>query len=449
MTTPNKLQQEIKKKTLARLGPLFERYRLDHDDLESVMKWKSIVLILGNFSSGKSTLINELFESNIQRTGQSPTDDSFTVLTAPAKGEPAREIPGSSLVNDERLPFTAFKEYGDQFTSHFLMKEVESDLLENLAIIDSPGMLDAITEKDRGYDYARVVGDLAHLADLVVLMFDPHKAGTIREAYETIRNTLPESLGEDRILFVMSRLDECDNPADLVRSYGTLCWNLSQMTGRKDIPRIFLTYSPNVSQVPENMSIWNNERNELKERILSAQKMRVSHILQHVDRQARELRMIAEAMTSIGVHGRTLLGKTLRGASALALFLFLFLDIISRKFLSIPDTTLLTSLANGSAGLPNLLVPLAGAGAAYVLAFLLYSRYLLPRLIRKSAASPDDLVDLGTRHRLQLWKKIRTHTQTLVADAGLGDVIFSHRKHIMRIERFLDRDLQEYYSRNQ
>ena len=88
-----------------------------------------------------------------------------------------------------------------------------------------------------------MVGDLAEIADLILILFDPHKAGTIREAYTSIRDTLPKSTFEDRIMFVLNRIDECVSLKDLLRVYGTLCWNLSQITGRKDIPAIYLTYS--------------------------------------------------------------------------------------------------------------------------------------------------------------------------------------------------------------
>ena len=42
-------------------------------------------------------------------------------------------------------------------------------------------MLDSITERDRGYNYQEVIGDLAQMADLVLVLFDPHKAGTVRD----------------------------------------------------------------------------------------------------------------------------------------------------------------------------------------------------------------------------------------------------------------------------
>ncbi|MBT6339816.1 MAG: dynamin family protein, partial [Desulfobacula sp.] len=202
------LQAELQSKVKKTLSPLFLKYHLNFSNLDAILKWRPIVLVIGNYSSGKSTLINELLGQDIQRTGQAPTDDSFTIITAGVAGEEAREIPGSTLVNDDTLPFGGFKKFGERFMSHFLMKKMENPVLENMAIIDSPGMLDSVTEKDRGYDYMAVLGEMANLADLIVLMFDPHKAGTIKETYTAIRSTLPEKSGEDRIIFVMSRVDE-------------------------------------------------------------------------------------------------------------------------------------------------------------------------------------------------------------------------------------------------
>ena len=38
------------------------------------------VLFLGNHSSGKSSFINHLLETDVQKTGLAPTDDGFTIL---------------------------------------------------------------------------------------------------------------------------------------------------------------------------------------------------------------------------------------------------------------------------------------------------------------------------------------------------------------------------------
>lgn len=445
MTDTRKMQDDIQKKALARLAPLFSRYGLDPESLEAAMKWKSIVLVLGNFSSGKSTLINELFTTDVQRTGQSPTDDSFTIITAPAEGAAPKDAPGSTLLNDDRLPFTSLKKYGDQFTAHLTMKEVDSPHLQNMAIIDTPGMLDAITEKDRGYDYSGVIGDLAKLADLVVLMFDPHKAGTIREVYETIRTTLPGSLSEDRVIFVMSRIDECDNPADLIRSYGTLCWNLSQMTGRKDIPRIFLTFSPPLAANQEMISAWNNERDELKERILTASSLRISHILQHIDKQAHELKMVAEALTTFSSEGQKLMKRTTINALGGGLFFFLFLDIIVRELTGLPDVTFIASLLSGEVSPANLIIPTIGFTGIVSLMFFYFSRIQFPRLRKKSTEMPESLVILDSDYRGQIWLRMKGHIKILLGKAGLKDILPGHRSNLTKIDRFIEKELQDYY----
>jgi len=233
-----------------KLTPIARRYGYGEEPLETSIRWRPLVLVLGNYSSGKSTLINELLGYQVQATGQAPTDDSFTVIAGDGDGGDGEatavveEREGRVLLTDPQYPFTGLRRYGQRFAAHFRLKKVRSPLLAHLAIIDTPGMLDSVAEAGRGYDYQRVVGDLAEMADLVLVLFDPHKAGTVRETYDSLRETLPMHASEDRVVFVMNRIDECGSLPDLLRVYGTLCWNLSQMLGRKDIPPVLLTHSP-------------------------------------------------------------------------------------------------------------------------------------------------------------------------------------------------------------
>ena len=63
------------------LTPVALRYGYSDTPLEANIKWRPLVLVLGNYSSRKSTLINDFLGANIQATGQAPTDDSFTLIT--------------------------------------------------------------------------------------------------------------------------------------------------------------------------------------------------------------------------------------------------------------------------------------------------------------------------------------------------------------------------------
>lgn len=306
------LRRELLYLIQKKLTPVALKYQYTSVPLESRIKWKPMILILGNYSSGKSTLINEFLGCKVQTTGQAPTDDCFTVITCDEDdsigdiidGEVYDERDGNVLINDEQYPFEILRKHGEKFAAHFRLKKVRNRLLRNLVLVDTPGMLDSMSEKERGYDYQGVIGDLAMVSDLVLVLFDPHKAGTIRESHFSIRKTLPERTFEDRVVFVLNRVDECSNLEDLLRVYGTLCWNLSSMTGRKDMPRILLTYSPSVSQVPWNdmtlrldggssgreyLNLLENQRQELTRLMLDAPRYRLDHLASFLEFHSRRI----------------------------------------------------------------------------------------------------------------------------------------------------------------
>ncbi len=440
------MQKELQKKVKSQLQPLFSRYHIDFQGLESVLKWKPIVLIIGNYSSGKSTLINEMIGQNLQRTGQSPTDDSFTVITWD-DGEGETEVPGANLVNDESLPFTSFKAYGKRFISHFCMKRVKADFLKDMVIIDSPGMLDSVAEKDRGYNYMTVLGEFAKLADLIVLMFDPHKAGTIKETYSAIRTTLPESSGEDRIIFVMNRIDECDHLSDLVRSYGTLCWNISQMTGRKDIPYIYLTYAPQLARSTEALSSWEGEREALKEKILQAPSFRLYHILEDVDRQVNELALVSEAMASFAAKVRRKFYANGRVTLLIAVLAFFLLGPICKVLFDTPKEVLISAILDGSVAPVHFLFPLAGALVVMLLSLFWFTRFTFPGLKKKWMEERVGLVSLDTEYKKNLWQSVEANVRDLVSAAKITEMGSTHSRNLRRIRRFLDHDLKNYYKK--
>ena len=425
-----KIQAEIEHRVKKKLEPLFKRYKSDFDSLEAIIRWKPIVLIIGNYSSGKSTFINEMLGSKIQKTGQSPTDDSFTIITSDKTG--SGSIPGYTVVRDEALPFTKFKDFGKDFISHFNLKKVDISLLEDVTIIDSPGMLDAVTEKDRGYNYLQVLDEFAKLADLVVFMFDSHKTGTIKETYTLIHDVLSKSLNEDRMIFVMNRIDECDNLSDLVRSYGTLCWHLSQMKGRKDIPHIFLTYSSELNRQKLNVEEWQGEREELKKKVLSVPLFRINHILESIDRQVDELKMIADIMTRVEDQSRYVFYKTFFfGVVAAAIvFSLLYLGVI--HFSQLPQKYILSIASFGALGI-------------LCMAQIKFTRFLKQR---KNTQIPAEIIPLDNDYNRQLWEKVKERVQNELHSLRLRDIwFFLHRRNLNKIISFFDKDLKEFYKR--
>ncbi|MCG8552962.1 MAG: dynamin family protein [Desulfobacterales bacterium] len=358
----NALREDIVDTITRHLTPVAQRYGYSDMPLETNVKWRPMVLVIGNYSSGKSSLINEFLGAKIQDTGQAPTDDSFTVLTYDDSVPETQGIQmveqrdGKTLLNDPEYPFATLKKHGQRFAAHFQLKKINSPFLKNLAIIDTPGMLDSISERDRGYDYQEVLGDLAQKAGLVLVLFDAHKAGTVREAYKSIRDTLTAHTFEDRIIFVLNRIDECTTFNDLLRVYGTLCWNLSQITGRKDIPMIRMTYSANAAAVnnsaaPEFLPLLENQREDLRQTILQTPLRRLDHLATYLEIHGERLAHYIEAIQAFGLEfqkfriQKMLIGLlvSLLGGGLIAFALMMLVGMA--------DPTVLSSVGGISAGL--------------------------------------------------------------------------------------------------
>ncbi len=397
------------------LTPAALRHGYSEVPLETAIKWQPLVLVLGNYSSGKSTLINELLGARIQATGQAPTDDSFTVIAGDEESAtegPVRvleERDGAHLLGDPAFPFSVLKRHGQRFAAHFRLKRVNAPFLRHLALVDTPGMLDSVTERDRGYSYQEVLGDLAELADLVLVLFDPHKAGTVREAYTSLRETLPARTFDDRVLLVLNRVDECASLPDLLRVYGTLCWNLSQMTGRKDIPPIWLTWAQ-PTEPPGGaqgfLSYLDNQRDALREAILTAPRRRLDHLARFVENHAERLSHHLEALVRYGRQARR--GRMKRWLIGMLPALAAAGGTVYGVLHYLPATE------------PVLLALAGGLGAAAVLAiwgWLVMGR-LEARFHRRQQARLDDLTELSSQARRDSWQAIRPLLQEQLQRCG-------------------------------
>lgn len=407
------LKNEIIEMVAGKLTPAAKLYGYCETPLESAIKWKPQVLVIGNYSSGKSTLINEFLGATIQKTGQAPTDDSFTILTyddSVSEESGIRvtdERDGKFLMNDPEYPFEPLKRHGQRFAAHFCLKKVNSPFLKHLALIDTPGMIDSITERDRGYNYQEVLGDLARTADLILVLFDPHKAGTGREAHESLRDTLPKETFEDRLLFVLNRIDECSSLPDLLRVYGTLCWNLSQMTGRKDIPMIHLTYSQHASNKSqthydsEYLHLLENQREELKQAIQDAPSYQLDNIATFVEVNSERLSHLLGALI--------IYKKRLRNFKAKFILLGMLLSVVSG---------VATSAIIFFAGFPVLEIFVSAGVAAAVGVFFIWvtmaQKSLESKFEKEQLEKLDNLTNLKTQARRDSWSSVKDHVKDYI-----------------------------------
>ena len=72
------------------------------------------VLVIGQYSTGKSSLIKHLLRSDFPgiRVGPEPTTDRFIVVS---HGDGHNVVPGHALVMDAQKPFTQLSKFGSSF----------------------------------------------------------------------------------------------------------------------------------------------------------------------------------------------------------------------------------------------------------------------------------------------------------------------------------------------
>ena len=129
------------------------------------------VLCLGNHSSGKSSFINHLLGEDIQKTGLAPTDDGFTLIT---HGSQRESLDGHTVTSHPSLPWKNLERLGPAFLNRLKLKTIPNQLLTSFALIDSPGMIDAIgAANTREYDFAAGVRFFAEKADLILFFSTP------------------------------------------------------------------------------------------------------------------------------------------------------------------------------------------------------------------------------------------------------------------------------------
>lgn len=251
------------------------------------------VFLLGNHSSGKSSFINYLCQRKIQTAGVAPTDDTFTVIV-PGPSDVDRD--GPSFVGDPDMGFSGLRVFGPPLVHHTKLKVRSNIAVTNFMLVDTPGMIDSpmVRDKygatkhvvmDRGYDFEGVCRWFSERADVILLFFDPDKPGTTGETLSILTNSL---VGLDHKLhIILNKADQFKKIHDFARAYGSLCWNLSKVIQRKDLPRIYTMCLPKSYQVtadhldegtlPKGLADLEETREEVVLEVFNAPKRRVDN----------------------------------------------------------------------------------------------------------------------------------------------------------------------------
>ena len=409
------------------------------------------VLVLGNHSSGKSSFINQLAGRSLQETGVAPTDDGFTLI---APGRRDHETDGPSLVGDPDLGFESLRSFGPVLVGHVKLKvRTDFKLAEPVMLIDSPGMIDSPVDDqrardpklpkafDRGYDFEGVVRWLAEQADLILLLFDPDKPGTTGETLSVLTHSLAGL--DHKLLIVLNKVDLFVQVQDFARSYGSLCWNLSKVIPRKDLPRIFTTslLEGGVEEAEGSGFIGSSKdiersRNELIDEIRRAPERRVHNMITQLYDSTRLLLLHAELMEMVRTEYHTRKWRSHALTAAIALGgNTLSLAVISL----VPEVWAFSATVSVSSILGAVGMHLWGQQELDKTAKSVQTNEGLDALFRKrylrEIVEGDDFVQA-------MWSgRVRTQLQAAIGTLGVAQLPRVSSRDIAKLEKILDSEV--------
>ncbi|CAH0760800.1 unnamed protein product [Diatraea saccharalis] len=210
----------------------FHSPQLEDPDFDA----KPMILLVGQYSTGKTTFIKYLLERDFPgiRIGPEPTTDRFIAVMYDEK---EGVIPGNALVVDPKKQFRPLSKFGNAFLNRFQCSTVSSPVLRGISIVDTPGILSGEKQRvDRGYDFTGVLEWFAERVDRIILLFDAHKldiSDEFRRSIEALRGH------DDKIRIVLNKADMIDHQ-QLMRVYGALMWSLGKVLQTPEVARVYI-----------------------------------------------------------------------------------------------------------------------------------------------------------------------------------------------------------------
>ncbi len=202
----------------------------DQTYTESI-SWWPLISVLGTFSAGKSSFINEFLAKKVQATGNQAVDDKFTVICY-SKSEQTTTLPGVALDADPRFPFYNISkeiekiEPNANINRYLQLKAVHSENIKGKILIDSPGF-DADKQRDATL---RITRHIIDLSDLVLIFFDARhpEPGAMRDTLDHLVEVAKNHADSDKVLYILNQIDTCAKEDNLEEIIGAWQRALSQ-----------------------------------------------------------------------------------------------------------------------------------------------------------------------------------------------------------------------------
>lgn len=304
------VSEGLKKLYKTKLLPLEEHYRfhefhspaLEDADFDN----KPMVLLVGQYSTGKTTFIRYLLEQDFpgMRIGPEPTTDSFIAVM---QGDVEGIIPGNALVVDPKKPFRKLNAFGNAFLNRFVCAQLPNAVLESISVIDTPGILSGEKQRiSRGYDFAAVLEWFAERVDRIILLFDAHKLDISDEFSEVIKALKNH---EDKMRVVLNKADQIETQ-QLMRVYGALMWSLGKIVNTPEVIRVYIgSFWSHPLLIPDNRKLFEAEEQDLFRDIQSLPRNAALRKLNDLIKRARLAKVHAYIISSLKKEMPSVFGK--------------------------------------------------------------------------------------------------------------------------------------------
>jgi len=293
-----------------KLYPLEEYYRfhefhspaLDDPDFTA----KPMILLVGQYSTGKTTFIRYLLEQDFpgMRIGPEPTTDRFMAVM---HDKDEGSIPGNALVVDSNKQFRALTKFGNAFLNRFQCSTIDNEVLNSVTIVDTPGILSGEKQRiDRGYDFTGVLEWFAERVDRIILLFDAHKLD-ISDEFKRCIEAL--SGNEDKIRIVLNKSDMVDHQ-QLMRVYGALMWSLGKVFKTPEVSRVYIgTFWDHQLHNDINRRLFQDEQHDLFADLQSLPRNAALRKLNDLIKRARLAKVHAYIIAELRKQMPSMIGK--------------------------------------------------------------------------------------------------------------------------------------------
>uniref|UniRef100_A0A803NYU5 Uncharacterized protein n=1 Tax=Cannabis sativa TaxID=3483 RepID=A0A803NYU5_CANSA len=271
---------------------------------------KPMVMLLGQYSTGKTTFIKHMLKCDYPgaHIGPEPTTDRFVVVMS---GPDERSIPGNTIAVQADMPFSGLTSFGGSFLSKFQCSQMPHPLLDEITFVDTPGVLSGEKQRtQRSYDFTGVISWFAAKCDLILLLFDPHKLD-ISDEFKRVISSLRGH--DDKIRVVLNKADQVDTQ-QLMRVYGALMWSLGKVLNSPEVSRVYIG-SFNDKPVKESalgpmgQELFEKEQDDLLADLVDIPKKACDRRINEFVKRARAAKMHAYIISHLKKEMPAMMGK--------------------------------------------------------------------------------------------------------------------------------------------